>query len=53
VEPAVEAGIARWMSASLGFAYSDRSSDFVAVTTPIQGFDYSKTETWLRVAVRY
>lgn len=53
VEPAIEAGIARWMSASLGFAYSDRSSDFAGVTAQLPGFDYSKTETWLKLAVRY
>ena len=53
VEPAVEAGIARWMSASLGFAWSDRTSDFEGLTAQLPGFDYSKTETWLRIAVRY
>lgn len=51
VEPAFEAGIARWMSASIGYAYSRRTSDFPG--TPLPGFDYTKNETWLRLAVRY
>jgi hypothetical protein len=54
VEPAIEAGIARWMSASLGYAYSKRtSSSFAADVEALPGFNFSKSETWLRVAVRY
>jgi hypothetical protein len=54
IEPGFEAGIARWMSASLGYAYSRRSSSgFPAAVAALPGFDFSKSETWLRVAVRY
>jgi hypothetical protein len=54
LEPAFEAGIARWMSASLGYAYSRRfSSSLPSSIAPLPVFDYTKNETWLRVAVRY
>jgi hypothetical protein len=54
LEPAFEAGIARWMSASLGYAYSRRTSSSLPATfAPLPVFDYSKNETWLRVSVRY
>lgn len=54
LEPAFEAGLARWMSASVGYAYSRRtSSSLPAPVAPLPVFDYSKNETWLRVGVRY
>ncbi|HEY6099125.1 MAG TPA: hypothetical protein VIW03_06830 [Anaeromyxobacter sp.] len=52
-EPAIEAGIARWMTASVGYAYSKRSSSFPAGTPQLPGFDYGKSEAWVRLAVRY
>jgi hypothetical protein len=51
IEPALEAGIARWMTASLGYAYSRRTSSAFVAALP--GFDFTKNETWLRLAVRY
>jgi len=53
LEPGFEAGIARWMSASLGYAYSKRTSAFPAGTPKLPGFEYSKSEVWVRLAVRY
>jgi hypothetical protein len=54
IEPALEAGLARWMTATLGYAYSRRSSSgFPAALAALPGFDFSKNETWLRLAVRY
>jgi hypothetical protein len=54
IEPVFEAGITRWMSASVGYAYSRRSSSgFPPALAALPGFDFSKNETWLRVAVRY
>lgn len=53
VEPAVEAGIARWMSASLGYAYSSRTSDFSGAAPTVPGYEYTKSEVWLRLAFRY
>jgi hypothetical protein len=53
VEPAFEAGIARWMSASVGYAYSRRTSDFPAAAPTVPGFEYTKNEAWLRMAFRY
>lgn len=53
IEPAVEAGIARWMSASFGYAFSKRSSSFPAGFPAVPGLEYSKSEVWLRLAFRY
>jgi hypothetical protein len=52
VEPGIEAGISRWMSASLGYAFSKRTSD-IPDASPLPGPPYSKYETWLRMQVRY
>jgi hypothetical protein len=52
IEPGLEAGITRWMSASLGYAFSRRTSSSFAVAG-LPGFDFTKSETWLRLAVRY
>lgn len=52
IEPAVEAGIARWMSASVGYAFSHRTSSSFAIPG-LPGFDYSKNEMWIRLGVRY
>ncbi len=53
VEPAFEAGIARWMSASVGYAYSKRTSDFSGAAPMVPGYEYAKSEIWLRLAFRY
>lgn len=49
VEPAIEVAISRWMNASVGYAYTTRSSGFGAGS----GFDYDKSEAWLRLAFTY
>jgi hypothetical protein len=49
VEPALEAALSRWMNASLGYAYSSRTSTFA--DTP--GFDYTKNVVWLRLVFTY
>lgn len=52
IEPAVEAGITRWLTGSLGYAYSKRTSSFPGAAA-FPGYAYSKSEAWLRLAVRY
>jgi hypothetical protein len=57
IEPAIEAGITRWLTASVGYAYSKRTSSFPSSLFPLAssspGFAFSKSEAWLRVAARY
>jgi hypothetical protein len=49
VAPSVEAALARWMNVSAGYAFTTRSSSFAS--TP--GFDWDKSEAWLRFVFRY
>jgi hypothetical protein len=49
LEPSLEAAISPWLSASLGYGYTNRDSSFAAAP----GFSYSKNEAWLRVALTY
>lgn len=51
VDPSLEAAVNRWLNASLGYAYSSRTSSF-ASTTP-SGFEYDKSEVWLRLVATY
>ncbi len=54
VEPALDAAVARWMTASVGYAYSKRTSSFsLPYAAQVPGFAYSKNEAWLRLNVRY
>lgn len=53
VEPSLEAIVAPWFTASLGYAYTDRSSSFPAGTPAAPGLEYAKSEAWLRLAFRY
>lgn len=50
LEPAFEAVVARWLTASLGYAYTDRdwTDDREGA-----GFAYAKNEAWLRLAFTY
>jgi hypothetical protein len=49
VEPAAEAALSRWLNASIGYAYTSRTSSFS--TAP--GYDYAKNEVWLRLVGTY
>ncbi len=49
VEPALEAAVSRWMNVALAYAYSSRTSSFSSAP----GFDYTKSEVWLRLALTY
>jgi hypothetical protein len=49
VAPSVEAALSRWMNVSAGYAYTTRTSTFAS--TP--GFDWDKSEAWLRFVFRY
>ncbi len=50
VEPALEAALSRWLNLTLAYAYTSRTSSFAAAAP---GFDYTKNEVWLRVALTY
>lgn len=50
VEPSLETALARWLSVAAGYAFGKRTS---SLDTTLPGFSYSKSEAWLRVAVRY
>jgi hypothetical protein len=49
IEPALEAALSRWINATLGYAYTSRTSDFASGP----GYDYSKNEAWLKVVFTY
>ncbi|HEX9051746.1 MAG TPA: hypothetical protein VF841_14540 [Anaeromyxobacter sp.] len=49
VEPALEAALARWINATVGYAYTSRDSSF----TSQPGYAYSKHEAWVRVVLTY
>jgi hypothetical protein len=60
LEPGVEATVSRWMTASLGYAFSSRksslqeSSDSGALQIPpALAFPYSKNEVWLKLGFTY
>lgn len=53
IEPAIEAEVTRWLRASLGYAYTDRTSKFPADMTALPGYAYSKNEVWLRSTFTY
>jgi len=51
VSPAVEAQVARWLRAEIGYTYTDRSSS--ASVSQLIAPDYSKNEVWLKVVCTY
>ncbi len=53
IEPSLEASVTRWMTASVGYAYTDRTSDFPPAMSTVPAFSYSKSEAWLRLFFRY
>jgi hypothetical protein len=52
VEPAIDVEVSRWFTTSVGYAYTDRTSDLPA-TESLAGFEYSKNEAWLRLLFTY
>lgn len=52
ITPAVEAELARWLRAELGYVYTDRASSDVA-NAQLATADYSKSEIWLKVTCTY
>jgi hypothetical protein len=53
VEPSVDAQVARWLRAGVGYVYSRRDAERPGLTSSIPGFDYDKSEAWLRLTCTY
>lgn len=53
VSPSLEVALARWMTATLAYAYTSRDSAFPASIPAAPAYDYSKSEAWLKLAVKY
>lgn len=53
VEPSLSAQVTRWFTTTVGYAYTDRTSDFPAGTAELPAFEYSKSEAWLRLGFVY
>lgn len=53
VEPSIGAEITRWLTATVAYAYTDRTSDLPAGAPQLPAFDYSKHEAWLRLGLIY
>jgi hypothetical protein len=52
VMPAVEAELARWLRAELGYVYTDRASS-AAANAALATADYGKSEVWLKAVLTY
>jgi hypothetical protein len=53
VSPSLEAALAKWMTATVAYAYTNRGSSFPAPIPAAPAYDYEKNEAWLKLAVRY
>jgi hypothetical protein len=53
VTPSLEVTLARWMTTSVGYAYTNRDSSFPAGFPPAPAYSYEKNEAWLRLAAKY
>lgn len=53
IEPSIDAEVFRWFHVGVGYAYTDRTADLGGVTTSARGFEYSKSEAWLRLTATY
>lgn len=51
VEPGIDAEIAKWMSASVGYRFSKRTSDGEGADLPT--FNYDRSEAFVRVSLTY
>jgi hypothetical protein len=53
VEPSLDVELVRWLRLGVGYAYTDRTSDLNDATALPRGFDYAKSEAWLRLTGTY
>jgi hypothetical protein len=53
ITPSVEAEVSRWLRAGLGVAYTKRTSQLAPGTAALPGYDYGKTEVFLRFRGTY
>jgi hypothetical protein len=53
VEPSVEYEVVRPLRVAAGYAFTSRSSDLPAGTPALPGFDYDRSEAFLRLALTY
>jgi hypothetical protein len=51
IEPSVDAEITKWMRASVGYSYTDRSSSGARANLPT--FNYTRNEVYIRASVVY
>jgi len=51
VEPSIDAEIAKWMRASIGYTYTDRNSSGAQADLPT--FNYRRNEVYIRASVLY
>jgi hypothetical protein len=51
IEPSVDAEVTRWMRASVGYTYTDRSSTGARADLPT--FNYTRNEVYIRASVVY
>jgi hypothetical protein len=57
-EPSVEVELARWLRAGIGYAFTRRTTELPAAAltgtgTTLPGYDYDKSEGWLRLSATY
>ncbi len=53
VTPSVDVALARWLTAGVGVSYARRTSELVVGAPALPGYEYSKTEAFLRVRATY
>ncbi len=53
VTPSIDLSLARWLTAGAGVTYTRRTSDLAPLVPPLPGFEFSKTEVFLRVRGTY
>jgi hypothetical protein len=51
VEPSIDAEVAKWMRASVGYTYTDRSSSGARADLPT--FNYKRNEVYIRASILY
>ncbi len=53
IEPAIETALARWINASLAYAYSSRDTSGPEGLSTAPGYNYAKHEVWARFVFTY
>lgn len=53
VTPSVDVELARWLTAGVGVSYTKRTSELAAGAPALPGYDFSKTEAFLRMRGTY